>query len=68
MHGFIMVRTDQDQIADDEMHCEKYRSFTLFPGVEILRKDTVSAEFRAKFPHSEMRWNYSILCSDKKRR
>ena len=28
-------------------HCEKYRNFTWFPGVEILRKGTVSAKFRA---------------------
>ena len=26
-----------------EIHCEKYRNFTWFPGVEILRKGTVSA-------------------------
>ena len=24
-------------------HCEKYRNFTWFPGVELLRKGTVSA-------------------------
>ena len=25
------------------LHCEKYRNFTKFPGVEILWKGTVSA-------------------------
>ena len=29
------------------VHCEKYRNFTLFLGVEILRKGTVSKQFRA---------------------
>ena len=41
-------------------HCKKYRNFTQFPGVEILWKGTVST----KFLHQEIRWNYSILCSD----
>ena len=31
------------------IHCEKYRNFTWLPGVEILRKDTVSA-YRANRP------------------
>ena len=30
--------------------CEKYRNFTLFPGAEILWKDTVSAEYWANLP------------------
>ena len=30
-------------LLDDLKHCEKYRNFTRFPGVEILRKGTVSA-------------------------
>ena len=36
-------------------HCIKYRYFSLFPGVKILWKCTVSAEFRAnrfKFPQN----------------
>ena len=28
------------------LHCEKYRNFTWFPGVKILRKSAVSAQFR----------------------
>ena len=28
------------------MHCIKYRNFTSFPGVKILWKYTVTAEFR----------------------
>ena len=31
-------------------HCAKYRNLTLFPGIEILCKRTVSAEFRAIRP------------------
>ena len=31
-------------------HCEKYRDFTWFPGVEILRKGTVFVQFRAIRP------------------
>ena len=54
-------------------HYVKYRSFTWFPGVEILRKDSfriISGEspetmqklcLSAKFPHQEIRWNYDIL-------
>ena len=33
-----------------ELCCVKYRYFTEFPGVEILRKGRVSAEFRANRP------------------
>ena len=29
-----------------ELHCVKYQNVTLFPGVEILWKGTVSTEFR----------------------
>ena len=29
-------------LLQNENHCEKYRNFTSFSGVEILRKDTVS--------------------------
>ena len=31
-------------------HCIKYRSFTQFSGVEILRKGTISAQFRVIRP------------------
>ena len=51
------------------LHCEKYRNFTWFPGVEILQKGTVSPEtirklrLSTKFPHQEIRSNYHIfLC------
>ena len=45
-------------------HCVKYHSFTQFPGLKILWRGTVSADFRAihlklclftKFPHQEMK-------------
>ena len=39
---------------------KKYRNFTWFPGVEILRKGAVSS----KFPHQKIRWNYGIFRSD----
>ena len=42
-----------------ENHCVKYSNFILFPSVEILWKDTVSAEF----PHQEINWDYGILSS-----
>ena len=42
-----------------KVHCKKYRNFTWFPDVEILRKGIVSAEF----PHQEFRWNYGIFRS-----
>ena len=53
---------------DGNVHCEKYRHFTWFPGVEVLRKGTVSETMRklclsAKFPHQEIRWNYGIFRS-----
>ena len=32
------------------IQCVKYLNFTQFPGVEILQKGTVSAEFRANHP------------------
>ena len=55
-------------------HYEKYRNFTWFPGMEILRNGIVSAQFRAnrlklcgncafleKSPPLEIRWNYRIF-------
>ena len=44
------------------IHCEKYRNFTWFPGMKIFRKLCLSTNI----PHQEIRWNYSIFCSDKK--
>ena len=34
----------------NKRHCIKYRNFNKFPGVEILWKGIVSAEFRANRP------------------
>ena len=42
-----------------EFHREKYRNFTWFPGVEILRKLCLSA----KFPYQNIRWNYGTFRS-----
>ena len=62
-------------MENNTVHFEKYRNFIWFPGVEILRKGTVSPKFRpirpklcgncfsAKFPHQEIRWNYGIFRS-----
>ena len=33
------------QSESQMMHCIKYRNFTSFPGVKILRKYTVTSEF-----------------------
>ena len=38
-----------------KFHCVKYRNFTQFPGMKILRKCTVSIEFRR---------NHSKLCGN----
>ena len=38
------------QIYVEAQHYEKYRNFTWFSGVEILRKGIVSAQFRANCP------------------
>ena len=35
-----------------EWHCEKYRNFTWFTGVEILRKGKVSAQFARNYAKS----------------
>ena len=39
-----------DMLLYDSPHWKKYRNFTWFPGVEILQKGTVSAQFRAIRP------------------
>ena len=40
------------------IHCMKQRNFTQFPGMKILRKRTVSAEFRAI--HPKLYGNYAF--------
>ena len=41
------------------LHCEKYRNFTKFTGVETMRKLCLST----KFLHQEIMWHYGILRS-----
>ena len=47
-----------NSIVDYVIHCVKYRNFPQFPGVEILRKGTVSAQFRA------IRYSFHIVSGD----
>ena len=44
-----------DIVQSDGHHCVKYLNFTEYPGVKVLWKDTVSAEFLA---------NCSKLCGN----
>ena len=41
--GDFNAETTNTVIPDFCEHCEKYRNFNLFPGVEILWKGTVPA-------------------------
>ena len=62
---------DKDLLFENFSHCVKYRSFSLFPGVEIFWKAQFPYCFgrkrklclSAKFPHQEIRRNYGILRS-----
>ena len=56
-----------------EWHCEKYRNFTWFTGVDILRKGTVSAQFARNYaktvpfrkistPGSQVKLRYFSQC------
>ena len=63
-------------ITSDNRYCEKYRNFTWFPGMEMLRKGSFRIVLgkwsktmqnlclSAKFPHLEIGWNYGIFRSE----
>ena len=42
--------------GSNKLHCEEYRNFTWFPGVDILRKGTVS------IPGNQMKLRYFSQC------
>ena len=57
----LPVNDKETQRRNKLGHCEKYRNSTKFPGVEILYIWKLCLS--TKFPHQEIRRNYSIFRS-----